>query len=60
MRKFVAIKTKELRNKSVHNVINDVKKRPEIINDLLDSWTNAYSKEHAIYQSRNDKNDDDI
>lgn len=37
-----------------------IKQQPEQIKDVVEAWTNAYSKEHISYQGKDDKNGDEI
>jgi len=60
LEKFVSTKTKELNNKICKGAINIVKQEPSQINDMVEMWADAYSKEHLDYQGKDDKNDDEI
>eukprot|EP00794_Sanderia_malayensis_P015610 gene15610-17183_t len=60
LRNFVTLKTKELRKCFGNNAVNGVKEKPELIDNLLDSWTNAYFKEHTEYQIQNGRDAENI
>ena len=60
LEKFVSTKTKELNNKVCKGAINIIKQEPSQINDIIEMWVNAYSKEHIEYQGKDDKNGDEM
>lgn len=60
LERFVKSKTKALSNNLNHAVISNLKDAPDKVNEIADAWVNSYSKEHAKYQSQDDKSDDDI